>query len=134
MLEKDEGCIVRCIRREGFCWIRGGTTSKHHSTTDSLYSHSNCRAYVEDHKRRRLLCMLRLTHCRTFNATTDTKLETMLKKSIQERIRYMEERQLTLERFQLGNKWTLQTVKVQEGSFIPTYLHITCLGLTYFKR
>ena len=78
--------------------------------------------------------MLRLTHSRTFNATTDTKLETMLKKSIQERIRYMEERQLTLERFQLGNKWTLQTVKVQEGSFVPTYLHITCLGLTYFKR
>ena len=37
--------------------------------------------------------------------THSLKLKTMLKKSIQERIHYMEERQLALERFQLGNKW-----------------------------
>ena len=75
-------------------------------------------------------------HCYTrYKAHTHSlKLETMLKKSIQERIRYMEERQLTLERVQLGNKWTLQTVKVQEDSFIfqcICILHV--LGLTYFK-
>lgn len=40
----------------------------------------------------------------------------MLKKSIQERIRYMEERQLTLERFQLGNKWTKPKKKRENES------------------
>ncbi|KAK9942323.1 hypothetical protein M0R45_007994 [Rubus argutus] len=115
-VEKNGGCnLVSCICGQAFCWLCGGATGRDH-TWSSIAGHS-CGRYKEDKEKnaeRAKRDLYRYMHYHSrYKAHTDSiKLESKFegdytREGITFRIKGIEE-----QRFQLGNKWTLQTVQM----------------------
>ncbi|ONI32775.1 hypothetical protein PRUPE_1G384900 [Prunus persica] len=98
LVEKNGGCnLVICVCGQPFCWLCGAPTGSDH-TWDSIAGHS-CGRFKEDEDMKLELAkrdLFRYTHYfNRYQAHTDSlKLESTLKKSIQEKISCLEEKEL----------------------------------------